>query len=50
MRKCLEVDFTLRPSCKEILNHPFFSNRIPKLLSFKIKDQRKSTVIKTPRN
>ncbi|CAD8150689.1 unnamed protein product [Paramecium pentaurelia] len=50
MRKCLEVDFTLRPSCKEILNHPFFSNRIPKLLSFKIKDQRKSTIIKTPRN
>ncbi|CAK56515.1 unnamed protein product (macronuclear) [Paramecium tetraurelia] len=49
IRKCLEVDFTTRPSCKEILSHPFFSNRIPKLLSFKIKDQRKSTGIKSAR-
>ncbi|CAD8055885.1 unnamed protein product [Paramecium sonneborni] len=49
IKKCLEVDFTKRLSCQEILSHPFFSNRIPKLLSFKIKDQKKSTQIKTQR-
>ncbi|CAD8057116.1 unnamed protein product [Paramecium sonneborni] len=50
IKKCLELDFTKRSSCKEILSHPFFSNRIPKLLSFKIKDQKKSLLIKTHRN
>ena len=41
MTKCLEVDYTKRLNCKEALKHSFFKTNIPKMLSFKIKDNRK---------
>ncbi|CAK81950.1 unnamed protein product (macronuclear) [Paramecium tetraurelia] len=50
MTKCLETDYTKRLNCKEALKHQFFYNKIPKMLSFKIKDNRKSSIIRTPRS
>ncbi|CAD8058076.1 unnamed protein product [Paramecium sonneborni] len=48
--KCLNADYTKRLNCKEALKHQFFYNKIPKILSFKIKDNRKPSQIRTPRS
>ncbi|CAD8147433.1 unnamed protein product [Paramecium pentaurelia] len=50
LTKCLEADYTKRLNCKEALKHQFFLNKIPKVLSFKIKDNRKPSLIRTPRS